>query len=215
MKQMLLFAHMGVTLGLAWLPSRLLEQQNLHAEKTSMKAKEGERSQNSPLSRALSYARQLDYRILLVGSLLPDIIDQSTSLLFPNLNSPRGFAHSLLFAITILVVSLCLNARLGNFKGVPLAFGTLVHLILDQMWLLPHTLLWPVYGWGFEGSRIVYVGSFWGNLIRLLRMLLSLLIISQVYFTFEIIGALILVAFFLKLARQRRLGILLKTGSVY
>ena len=30
-----------------------------------------------------------------------------------------------------------------------LAFGTLMHLILDQMWRAPTTLIWPAYGWAF------------------------------------------------------------------
>ncbi len=205
---------MGVALGIAWLPSQLLRQQSAHLEKTLLEeAKKVEQSHISLFSRAVACARQLDYRILLIGSLLPDIIDKSTSLIFPSLNSPKGFAHSLLFAITILVVSLYLHIKRGNFKGVPLAFGTLVHLILDQMWLLPNTLLWPVYGWGFEGPKIAIPGNLWGSLNSVLQSIWSSVMTSRVYLAFEIIGALILTAFFANLLKQKRLGIFLKTGS--
>ena len=85
-----------------------------------------------------------------------------------------------------------------------LALGTLAHLILDQMWLNPRTLLWPLYGLSFE--RGIVEG--W-----LPRILILMVTDPRVYLT-EIIGALLLAAFFWYIIRHGKLASFLRSGRV-
>ena len=65
---------------------------------------------------------------LIVGSLLPDIIDKS--LLFLNLGSGRGISHTILF---VLISSIILHFVTKGRKSISIPFlvGMGIHLILD------------------------------------------------------------------------------------
>ena len=65
---------------------------------------------------------------LIIGALLPDIIDKS--LMFLNISSGRGISHTLLFVIVSFVIVHLFTKR--NFLiSFPFLIGTLSHLILD------------------------------------------------------------------------------------
>ncbi|HPR42074.1 MAG TPA: metal-dependent hydrolase [Candidatus Methanofastidiosa archaeon] len=81
--------------------------------------------------------RSYDLRLVIVGALLPDIIDKPLSLL--SLGSGRGYAHTLLFMVLVLVLAY-------RHKAMELAFGNAVHLSLDFMFLEPRIFLWPLLG---------------------------------------------------------------------
>jgi len=65
---------------------------------------------------------------LIIGSLLPDIIDKF--LLFLNLSSGRGISHTILF---VLISSIILHFITKGRKSISIPFfvGMVVHLILD------------------------------------------------------------------------------------
>jgi len=85
-----------------------------------------------------------------------------------------------------------------------LAFGTLIHLLLDQMWLVPRTLLWPLYGFRFPPEDV----SQWGG-----EMLHALRTDPGTYVP-EIIGGVILAWFIWTLARDNKVNALVKNGRV-
>ncbi|MHA1727109.1 MAG: metal-dependent hydrolase [Promethearchaeota archaeon] len=73
---------------------------------------------------------------LLLGSLLPDIIDKPVGLIFNS--SGRFFAHSLLF-LCILTIIVQLISKKRNLS-LSLAFGIFTHLLLDiptVPWFMP------------------------------------------------------------------------------
>lgn len=78
-------------------------------------------------------------------ALLPDIIDKPVGLIFWELGSRRLLAHSLLFSLATLAAVYLLWPRLAAY-----AWLTPVHLVLDQMWSWPHTLLFPFLGLRFD-----------------------------------------------------------------
>jgi membrane-bound metal-dependent hydrolase YbcI (DUF457 family) len=84
-----------------------------------------------------------------------------------------------------------------------LAFGTFIHLILDQMWLAYRTFLWPFWGFAFEREDI----TDWTA-----KMLRALYTDPSVYLP-EFIGAVILVWFVLVLVRKKKLSSFLKSGK--
>jgi hypothetical protein len=155
---MLVLGHVGITLGAAALLSRTLGISRI--SKTTQKetlapflfsvGKAGT-THNSPeqkVSRFPSLLSHIDLRLLLIGSLLPDIIDKPIGLYFfrETFSNGRIFCHTLLFLVLVTFIGLYLYHRQGKTWGVALSFGILTHPILDQMWYTPRTLLWPLLG---------------------------------------------------------------------
>jgi GTP-binding protein len=77
--QMLLFAHTGITLGTAKVMARAA----------------GWREKGLPA--------QLDYRLVLIGSMLPDLIDKPLGGVILPLGNGRIYSHTLLFLLAVLV----------------------------------------------------------------------------------------------------------------
>lgn len=97
----------------------------------------------------VSLGRRVDLRVLLVGSLLPDMIDKPIGLLLSGMFGYRLPGHSLLFLAVVAFAGLALYfSRHKNWLLV-LAFGVFMHLVLDEMWLDTKALLWPLQGFSF------------------------------------------------------------------
>jgi hypothetical protein len=96
--------------------------------------------------------RRIDFRFILVGAVLPDVVDAAMGLLLHGDGSTRRWAHSLT-AVIVLAVVVILGSkgerRLAIF-GLPV--GWLLHLVGDAMWNEPRTFLWPLFGTGFDGA---------------------------------------------------------------
>src|SRR5436189_3117272 len=83
--------------------------------------------------------RRIDYRFVLLGAVLPDVVDGILNPLVFHSPSGRAAAHSLLAVIvvaTFVVVAFRGERRLSVF-GV--AVGWLLHLVSDGMWQAPRT----------------------------------------------------------------------------
>jgi membrane-bound metal-dependent hydrolase YbcI (DUF457 family) len=188
---MLFLAHTGITLGAAAIVAGL---------STSRPARRSSQSISSRLgypfritSQGLTaLGRLVDTRLLLIAALLPDIIDKPLGLLLlkETLNSGRIFGHTLLFVTFTAALGLYLYRRRNRTWLLVLSFGTLMHLILDQMWLAPETLFWPFSGSGFEGS---------GTTDWLSGIFHTLVTNPGVYIA-EVVGA-VIIAWFLLLQR--------------
>ncbi len=84
-----------------------------------------------------------DYRLVLLGTVLPDLIDKPFGVAL-DLES-RLWAHTLVFFLAIMSLSL-----LPRFAPVRwLGFGIGTHLLLDRIWEQPEIVLWPGFGWSF------------------------------------------------------------------
>jgi len=112
---------------------------------------------------------RMDLRMLVLGALLPDLIDTPIGLLFyDRLKGMRLATHGLVLA-SIVMVGVVLATRRGRPRKMwmPLAIGLLLHAVLDAMWLDPETLWWPFFGWGFSAAgpatRAEYVGGVIGD----------------------------------------------------
>lgn len=91
--------------------------------------------------------KDIDYRFLLLGSLLPDIIDKPLGLVIfaDTVYNGRIIAHTAVFAVAVSILSLKMNST----KLKTLSIGIWLHFLLDFMFLYPATLLWPLFG-GFK-----------------------------------------------------------------
>ena len=93
--------------------------------------------------------RRIDYRFVLLGAVLPDIVDGLLGLFFFDGPEGRWIAHSMLAVIvvgTVIVVGFRAETRLRVFGVV---VGWLLHLVADGMWQAPRTFLWPAFGTEF------------------------------------------------------------------
>ncbi len=119
----------------------------------------------------------IDYRLVLFGSILPDLIDKPLAYL-TGLDS-RLWAHTFLFLFSILALSFVPALRGLRLVG----FGVATHLLLDLMWNQPAIVLYPAYGWTFPPAPF--------NVDRWFDTLLH-----DPYVQFgEIVGSLFLIAF--------------------
>lgn len=117
---------------------------------------------------------RLDYRLLLVASLLPDLVDKPLSVAFGI--GGRSIAHTLLVVLALTLLFVLVRrpfpppdrrvAWAAALLAVTIGSGT--HLLLDRMWTQPEVLLWPFLGLTFpldsfdpfrilEGYRDPYV----------------------------------------------------------
>ena len=129
---MFLFGHLGITLGIAVLLLRALK---------------------------IEPDRQL-YGAILVGAILPDLIDRPICeiLLADSLSNGRLIAHTLLFAIILVLIGVYIYNRKGELWGLLLGGAALLHLCEDQMWLIPETFLYPLFGLAFPHG---FVEPYW------------------------------------------------------
>ena len=95
--------------------------------------------------------RRVDYRFILLGAILPDVID-GIGCFFYECGGGRGVGHSLLanVAVTVLIILFLRGeTRLAVFG---IGVGWLLHLVGDAMWDAPKTFFWPVAGTEFATS---------------------------------------------------------------
>jgi inner membrane protein len=148
---MMVLAHAGITLGVTVLAGNVAIR----------KSKPG----NHLASSLAAFYRRIDFRILLVGALLPDIIDKPLGgiILRNQLGSGRIYAHTLLFLVALFLTGIMLYRLRSSLWMLVLAFGSFIHLILDSMWQMPRTLLWPFLGFDFERLPVENWISHWLN----------------------------------------------------
>jgi inner membrane protein len=189
---MLILGHAGITLGAATLLAGVVKNRHF--------------TRISKISWFTSLASYVDMRLLLVGSLLPDIIDKPVGQFFfrETFSNGRIFSHTLLFLIIITAIGFYLYKSRRQVWLLTLASGTFLHLILDQMWRAPTTLFWPFLGFTFARVEL----TSW-----LSNMLQSLVSNPEVYVP-EAAGMAVLLWFGLSLIIRKKVGVFLKYGRV-
>jgi hypothetical protein len=129
---MLLFGHLGVTLGIFFGLGIFI-----------------------PTLRAI-----IDPRYLAIGAILPDLIDKPMGevIFASTFSSGRIVGHSLLFSLLLFLAGLYVYEGRRDIRVLSLASGSFLHLFEDQMASDPQTFLWPLFGWSFPRDSRDYVG---------------------------------------------------------
>lgn len=111
--------------------------------------------------------RRIDYRVVLLGALLPDLLDIPVGrFLFPQrFGTQQLYGHTLLLLVaTALVVMLFMRGETAR-RWFVLPMAALIHLGLDAMWNQPVTFYWPLFGTTFPrvpaGSWYGWLGQPW------------------------------------------------------
>jgi inner membrane protein len=93
---------------------------------------------------------KVDVRFLLLGAILPDLVDLpvGTLILTGRYSTGELWFHSLL-APTLYMAVVLVATRRGRRRRawMALAIGWLLALLLDGMWAHQDVFLWPFFGW--------------------------------------------------------------------
>ena len=214
---MLIFGYAGVTLGASILAvgiaravrraSTLGDGGNELASLSSYSGYVVGRWLDRVLSWLTVLGKTLDIRFILVGSLLPDIIDKplGMELLREALSNGRIFSRTLLFFILTGASGLFVYRRFSKTWPLALALGTSAHLALDSMWQMPRTLLWPAYGLAFEKMDLGnWMQGLWHRLVT-----------NPAAYVSEIIGVIVIAWFLWNLLRQGKIRIFMRRGQIH
>ena len=89
-----------------------------------------------------------DYRFVLVGALLPDVVDVPFG--------GAAVAHTLVASAVALVVVMLTTRHRRRVRRSLLAIpiGTMLHLVLDGMWTVTEVFWWPLFGGSFDDAPI-------------------------------------------------------------
>ena len=133
----------------------------------------------------------LDYRLVVVGALLPDGVDAA---------SGGRVMHTVLFsALLLAVVMLATRHRRNRRRHVlTVPIGTFLHLVFDGAWARTELFWWPLFGTSFGGESLPAVERGWADL------------------PLELVGLAVLVWLWrrFRLAEPARRSLFLRTGRV-
>lgn len=180
---MIFFGHLGITTGIVKTYEKALYNDKNSISKTP-----------------------IDYRVVLVGSILPDIIDKPIGayLLRSTFHNSRIFAHTLVFSVILLITGIYFMVRREKNKTLLFGICSSIHLILDSMWLYPSILFWPYFGWGFperpEGNWIK------DDIFRLIS--------DPNYWLPEVIGFVIIAYYFIRLIKNKQIQSFIRQGTL-
>jgi hypothetical protein len=153
--------------------------------------------------KKVDYLPELDFRIIAVFAVLPDIFDKVIGhlLLSETLNNGRLFSHTLVFlALFIIIFALIVGSHWWIYS-LPI----ITHQLFDTLWFDPHTWLWPMYGWSFE-FKDVEIWEHW----------LTALLHNPYIIITEICGVIVLILVIIrfKLYKKKNFTRLLSTGRL-
>jgi hypothetical protein len=105
-------------------------------------------------------AGDVDLRAAALAALFPDLVDKPVSLtLLSNSGTSQGLAHTLLVQSALSAVT-----ALARPEWLPYALISNSHLVADQMWKYPHTLLFPfsrkLDSWTYMGSPSAMLSAY-------------------------------------------------------
>jgi hypothetical protein len=105
-------------------------------------------------------ATDIDYRGAAIAALLPDMIDKPLSLtLLSDSGTSQGLSHTLVGQVLLTLAAVRLRP-----KWLPYALICNSHLLADQMWRYPRTLLFPFSGqldsWKFMGTPSAMLSAY-------------------------------------------------------
>ena len=208
---MLLFAHVGLTLGAAGLLKKAFanwpssESSGASATRIDLDSKPSD-SVHSSSEKPARAKKSIDWRLVILGSMLPDIIDKplGTVLFSGTFSNGRIFAHTLLFSLILLLIGLYFYKR-GKTGMLVVALCSMGHLVLDSMWRTTSTLFWPLRGWEFPKYDLSDgVVSIWIEALQT----------NPATFMPEIIGAIIIASLLVYLLKHRNMLNFIKTGRI-
>lgn len=108
---------------------------------------------------------KVDVRFLILGALVPDLVDMpiGTLILSDRYSTSELWAHSLV-AASAFMAAVLIATRRGRRRRAWMALGVgwLFHLLLDGMWLNEDVFFWPILGWDLPTAP----SAFWPEALQ-------------------------------------------------
>jgi hypothetical protein len=100
-----------------------------------------------------------DYRLLVVGALLPDAVD----IWFGG----ARVMHSIVTSVVVLVVVVLATTTSKPLRRMllPLSIGMFLHLVFDGAWTNSQVFWWPLLGTSFDDAPLPTVERGWWSLV--------------------------------------------------
>jgi hypothetical protein len=99
---------------------------------------------------------EIDYRLVALGSLLPDTLDRIQRAVFRvRRSSPdqHFLGHTLLLNIPVLFAGIYFWRRYRDGRLLGVSAAAMTHLLVDPVIRSPDTLFWPLLGFQFPAAR--------------------------------------------------------------
>lgn len=156
------------------------------------------------LSSIRNRTGSIDYRLVIPGSLLPDIIDKPLWFFAANdaFTSGRCYGHTFLLNLILSICGLIL-AKYRKPWLLIIALSSFIHLILDQMWKAPAVLWWPLLG-SFQRMETTDWSSY----------IIHALTSDAGFYVPEIIGLIILSLIGYRLVKRKGVSNFIRTGAL-
>jgi hypothetical protein len=164
---------------------------------------------------------KIDYRYVLIGAMLPDFIDKPLVMILSSVpvHSARSIAHSITFALFLLVLSVIFLKSFKSTKFLVLTVCCYIHLALDKIWLYPKVFLWPLHLLKSKNQSITTVSK--GVIDKIENAYISVKEINwfsvyakpEIYIS-EVIGLIFIVYYFIKLMKKSKLKTFLVKGEL-
>ncbi len=149
---------------------------------------------------------RVDYRIVVIASLLPDLIDKPIGrLLFrERFDSGRLYAHTLLLNVALFCLLFFMRGRLKR-QAVLVPLSSLLHLAEDGVWSQPTVFWWPLLGASFPRDPVP------GGMLAFLNPFSNTAVVVQ-----EVVGLAVLVWLFSSHGMLHRAGLraFVRTGML-
>jgi membrane-bound metal-dependent hydrolase YbcI (DUF457 family) len=206
-----IFGHIGITLGAAVIIAGALHRSKKSTFQSDSPAHPAAApdvtTKLTPGSSTLvswieSLSSFMDVRLLVVGSMLPDIIDKPLG--FFGFGDGRSITHTLLVTIILLAVAAFLYLRYHRTWLLAIAAGTVCHVLLDGMWNSLYVFYWPAYGWTFPDKIF---SSFWSIWVESLLH-------NPAAFIPESLGVIVVIGLFWWLMGSRKFFSLIVRGRI-
>ena len=210
---MFIFGHIGITIGAGMLIEAITNRRykgkgiKESVTKPSINSNENKHSHlvlDKP--KLLFVGKWLDYRLLLLASMLPDIIDKPLGQVFlgKTISNGRIYAHTFIFVLITGILGILVFKKWGKGWLLIMSFGSFMHQMEDQMWRWPQVLWWPLKGWAFPKEDL----NAW------LSSVFQTILTEPETFIPELVGIAILTLAAIKVFRNKHFIYTLKTGHI-
>ena len=143
--------HITIACSAIWASSRLLDA-NRRGRALAKSSGGVDSAENGQTMRP----SEIDYRLVALGSLLPDTVDRIQRAVFRlRRSSPdqHFLGHTLLLNIPLLFAGIYFWRRYRDGRLLAVSAAAMTHLLVDPVIRSPDTLFWPLLGFEFPAAR--------------------------------------------------------------
>jgi hypothetical protein len=144
--------HITIACAAVWAGSRLIGSAS--GQRRARPAMNPGTSQSTGVDEGLS-AEAIDYRLVALGSLLPDMVDRAIRAAGGRKWSrdQHLLGHTILLNAPVVLAGISLARRRRDARLLAIGAAAITHLLVDPVIRSPRTLLWPLLGFDFPESR--------------------------------------------------------------